>query len=111
MVQKTRGVLDVFAAFYLCLLASLCLSLCFMSPTLTDCCATVSLDASSGSFLCVSRKLCLVMGLSVTGASPERAVSYRTVRQRELALDLTHSWARCQNLADEEITGKISAHV
>lgn len=44
------------------------------------------------------------MGLSVTGASPEGAVSYSSVRQSELALDLAHSWTQRQNLADEENT-------
>lgn len=69
-----------------------------------DRCATPLPDVSSGSCLHVSRKLRLVMDLLVTGASPEGAVSYSSVRRHGLALDLTRSWARCQNLADEENT-------
>ena len=95
---------NVFATSYSSLLVFPCLSVCFMSPTPMDRRATVLPDTSSGLCLHVSRKLRLVMGLSVAGASPEGAVSYSSVRQCELALNLTHSWARRQNLADEENT-------
>lgn len=56
-------------SIYICFFF-LCLSICFISSTLMDCCSAAWHDPSSGSCLHISTKLHVVMNIFVIGAFP-----------------------------------------